>query len=118
MVLATLNQLAMFAVLPDPPRRSSPPAGSSTSPTVVVNPTGSGAPGRETIQDLLNWLGQYSLWACVAAIVAGGGMFAWARRTGAHGMAVTGSALAGGGVVGTILVGLAPEIVNALYQHT
>ncbi|MGH9213033.1 MAG: hypothetical protein ACRD2C_20535 [Acidimicrobiales bacterium] len=82
-----------------------------------MNPTGSGAPGRETIQDLLDWLGQYSLWACVAAMVAGGGLFAWARRTGGHGMAVTGTALAGGGAVGTILVGLAPEIVNTLYRH-
>jgi hypothetical protein len=108
---------------PSPTAPTGPPAPTpfpspSPSPTVVVNPTGVGAPGRETIQDLLDWLGQYALWACVAAIVAGGGMFAWARRTGAAGMAVTGTALVGGGVVGTILVGLAPDIVNALYTHT
>jgi hypothetical protein len=86
-------------------------------PTIDVNPTSTDAPGRQIIQDLLDWLGQYSLWACLAAIIAGGGLFAWGRRAGAHGMAMTGTALAGGGVVGTILVGLAPEIVTTFYRH-
>ena len=118
-MVSILYRLALRFYAPDPPSPFGPPTTLPTSPpTVVVDPTGEGAPGRETIQDLLNWLGQYALWACVAAILAGGGMFAWARRSGAHGMAVTGTALAGGGVVGTILVGLAPEIVNALYIHT
>jgi hypothetical protein len=115
----TFYRFATWLAAPDPPPVGSPPTQTpSPSPTVEVNPTGVGAPGRQTIQDLLDWLGQYALWACVAAIVAGGGMFAWARRTGGAGMAVTGTALAGGGVVGTLLVGLAPEIVNALYTHT
>jgi hypothetical protein len=85
---------------------------------VDVNPTGDGAPGGETIQRLLNWLGQYSLWACLGAILAGGGMYAWGRRSGGHGMAITGSGLALGGGVGTILVGLGPAIVNSLYEIT
>lgn len=89
----------------------SPPA------TVDVHPTPVGAPGGQAIQGLLDWLGQYALWACVAAVIAGGALFAWARRTGGHSMAVTGTALAGGGAVGAILVGLAPEIVNTLYRH-
>ena len=85
---------------------------------VDVSPTGDGAPGGETIQRLLNWLGQYSLWACLGAILAGGGMYAWGRRSGGHGMAITGSGLALGGGVGTVLVGLGPAIVNSLYQIT
>ena len=76
------------------------------------------AEGGETIQSLLNWLGQYALWACLAAILAGGGMYAWGRRSGGHGMAITGTGLALGGGVGTILVGLGPAIVNSLYQIT
>lgn len=110
----------MSASAPIPPGGSepSPPPTGGSSPTIVVNPTAVGAPGRQTIQDLLDWLAQYSLWACVAAMIAGGGLFAWARRTGGHNMAVTGTALAGGGAVGTILVGLAPQIVTTLYQHT
>ena len=85
---------------------------------VDVNPTGAGAPGGATIQRLLDWLGQYALWACLAAILAGGGMYAWGRRSGGHGMAITGTALATGGGVGTILVGLGPAIVNSLYRIT
>lgn len=85
---------------------------------VDVNPTGAGAPGGATIQALLNWLGQYALWSCLAAILAGGGMYAYSRTRGGHGMAVTGTALAAGGGVGTILVGLGPAIVNSLYQIT
>jgi hypothetical protein len=120
-VLSTVYQLTMWMALPVPPGTEGDPGTSVPlppyPPTVVVNPTGIDAPGKDTIQDLLDWLGQYSLWACVAAMVAGGGLFAWARRTGGHSMAVTGTALAGGGAVGTILVGLAPEIVNTLYRH-
>jgi hypothetical protein len=106
-----------------PPPIPFPPISPSTTivktppATVDLHPTPVGAPGAEAIQGLLDWLSQYALWGCVAAVVAGGGLFAWARRTGGHSMAVTGTALAGGGAVGAILVGLAPEIVNTLYRH-
>lgn len=92
------------------------PGGSGVD--VDVNPSSTGAPGVETIQTLLDWLAQYSLWACLAALLAGGGLFAWGRRNGGHGMAMTGTALAGGGAVGAVIVGLAPAIVNALYSQT
>jgi hypothetical protein len=101
---------------PFPPVTPSPTVESPPA-TVDLNPTPVGAPGGEAIQGLLDWLSQYALWGCVAAVVAGGGLFAWARRTGGHSMAVTGTALAGGGAVGAVLVGLAPEIVNTLYRH-
>jgi len=107
----------------DPDQTPFPPPSPSTTTvdappaSVDLHPTADGAPGSVAIQGLLDWLGQYALWACVAAVVAGGGLFAWARRTGGSSMAVTGTALAGGGAVGAILVGLAPEIVNALYSH-
>lgn len=120
-MLSTMYRMAISAAqaAPIPPGVTDTSVPSSEgSPTIVVNPTAVGAPGRQTIQDLLDWLAQYSLWACVAAMIAGGGLFAWARRTGGHGMAVTGTALAGGGAVGTILVGLAPQIVTTLYEHT
>lgn len=85
---------------------------------VSVTPTGAGAPGAGAIQQLLNWLGQYALWACLAALLAGAGMFAYSRSRGGSGMAVSGTMLAVGGGVGTILVGLGPEIVNALFRIT
>lgn len=128
-MLSSLRQLAMlgFQGLPDPPpvvgipgptTDYSPTSEPSPDVTVTLDPTAVGAPGRQTIQDMLDWLGQYALWACVAAIVVGGGMFAWGRRQGGHGMALTGTTLVAGGAVGTILVGLAPEIVNTLFDHS
>jgi hypothetical protein len=105
-VLASLYRLATVA------------SAAGLGQEVDVNPTGAGAPGGETIQRLLNWLGQYALWACLGAILAGGGMYAWGRRSGGHGMAITGTGLALGGGVGTILVGLGPAIVNSLYRIT
>ncbi len=102
-MLADLYTLAAVAVLGD---------------EVDVTPTGAGAPGGETIQKLLDWLAQYALWACLAALLAGAGMFAYSRSRGGHGMAVSGTMLAVGGGVGTLLVGLGPEIVNALFRIT
>ena len=89
----------------------------SVGQEVQVSPS-DGGPGTEALQTLLNWLGGYSLMACLAAVLAGGGLYAYSRSRGSHGMAVTGTALAAGGAVGTILVGLAPAIVNALYNIT
>lgn len=122
-MLSNAYRLVMLGVqgAPDPPPITGIPGPTSTpSPrvTVTLDPTAEGAPGRQTIQDLLDWLGQYALWACVAAIIVGGGMFAWGRRQGGHGMALTGTTLVAGGAVGTILVGLAPEIVNTLFEHS
>lgn len=84
---------------------------------VQVNPS-DGGPGTQALQTLLDWLGGYSLMACLAAVLAGGGLYAYSRSRGSHGMAITGTALAAGGAVGTILVGLAPAIINSLYNIT
>jgi hypothetical protein len=84
--------------------------------SVDANPSSSGAPGAGAIQTLLNWLAQYALWACLASVLAGGGMYAWGRAQGHNGKAVSGSALAAGGAVGAVLVGLAPQIVNSLFD--
>ncbi|HYZ99350.1 MAG TPA: hypothetical protein VE575_11405 [Acidimicrobiales bacterium] len=86
---------------------------------VEADPTSSGLPGGQAVQTLLNWLAQGGLWASLAAILAGGGMYGWARfGQGGHGMAVTGARLAGGGAAGALLVGLGPTIVNSLYRIT
>lgn len=87
---------------------------------VEVNP-GSGSaseiPGAGTIQDLLDWGGQYALWASLAAILAGGGMYGFGRfGGGGYRMTASGNAIALGGAVGALLIGLGPTIINALYD--
>lgn len=85
---------------------------------VNVEPSSDGLPGGVTIQQLLNWAGMLALWASVAAMLAGGGLYAWSRGGGPMRAGVTGSYLALGGGVGALLVGLGPTIVNALYRIT
>lgn len=84
---------------------------------VEVNPTAEGIPGGSAVQTILNWLGQYALMAAAAAVIAGGGLFAWARQgSGGRMAAISGTMLAAGGVVGALFVGLGPDLVNTFYN--
>jgi hypothetical protein len=82
---------------------------------VEINPTSAGAPGGVAIQRILNWLAQYALWGSLAAVAAGGGLFAWSRSSGSSRMAITGTALVGGGVVGALLTGMSDSLVNTFH---
>lgn len=84
---------------------------------VDVNPSADGLPGGATLQQLLDWAGQYGLLSSLGAMLAGGGLWAWSRfGSGGIRASVTGAALAAGGGVGALLVGLAPTLVNSLYD--
>jgi hypothetical protein len=82
---------------------------------VTIEPTAEGMPGAEAMQQLLNWLGQGALAASLAAVACGGGLFAWSRSSGSSRMAITGTALIGGGVVGALFTGLADTLVNTFH---
>jgi hypothetical protein len=87
----------------------------SLADDVTINPTAEGMPGAEAMQKLVNWLGQGALVASLAAVAAGGGLFAWSRSSGSSRMAITGTALIGGGVVGALFTGLADTLVNTFH---
>ncbi len=82
---------------------------------VTIDPTSNGMPGGEAMQQLVNWLGQGALLASLAAVAAGGGLFAWSRSSGSSRMAITGTALIGGGAVGALFTGLADTLVNTFH---
>lgn len=83
---------------------------------VSVNPTSAGMPGAELINRLLSWLSQLALWGSLASILVGAAIYGLSKE-GGHGYnAARGRALAAGGAVGAILAGLAPTIVNLLFQ--
>jgi hypothetical protein len=103
-VIATLYSWTTIAVV-----------GSWRQEPVDVAPSRN-APGNTAIGTMVDWLAQYALWACLASVLAGGGMYAWGRANGHNGRAVSGGALAAGGAVGAVLVGLAPDIVNQLFR--
>jgi hypothetical protein len=82
---------------------------------VTMSPTSSGAPGAQFIQTAINWLGQYALWASLAAVLIGAATYGLSTYAGntyraAHGRTV---ALAGG--VGAVVCGLAPFAINTLF---
>lgn len=83
---------------------------------VQVEPSSDGMPGAELIQQLLNWAQMIALWGSLAALLVGAAMYGLAREGGSYGGASRGKSLALGGVVGSILAGVAPTAVNMLFQ--
>jgi hypothetical protein len=93
----------------------------STSTTVTpgqvhVTPTAEGMPGAELVQTLLNWAQMVALWGSLGALFAGAAMYGLAREGGNYGAASRGKTMALGGAVGAVLAGLAPTIVNMLFE--
>jgi hypothetical protein len=83
---------------------------------VSVEPDATGMPGAELIQQLLNWAQMMALWGSLGALLVGAAMYGLAREGGSYGGAGRGKTLAMGGVVGAILAGLAPTLVNMLFD--
>lgn len=83
---------------------------------VDVQPSSSGMPGADLIQQLLNWSQMLALWGSLGALLVGAAMYGLAREAGGYQQASRGKALALGGAVGAILAGIAPTAVNLLFQ--
>lgn len=83
---------------------------------VEVQPTADGLPGAGVLQSVVNWGGQIALIFSLGALLAGGALYGWSyfqgRTQGAH----RGQQLAMGGAVGALLTGVAPFVVNALFN--
>jgi hypothetical protein len=84
---------------------------------VEVNPSAEGLPGGDLIQRLLNWGQMGALWASLAAVLAGGAYYGWSQVHGSYAGAAKGKAFAVGGAVGAVITGLAPLIVNTLFNE-
>lgn len=83
---------------------------------VNVDPTSAGMPGAQLIGRLLSWLSQLALWGSLASILVGAAIYGLCKE-GGHGYnAARGRSLAAGGAVGAVLAGLAPTIVNMLFE--
>jgi hypothetical protein len=73
-------------------------------------------PGGELISRLLNWLAQIALWGSLASILVGAAVYGLSQHSNNPYGATRGRTLALAGVVGAILAGLAPSVVNLLYS--
>jgi hypothetical protein len=82
---------------------------------VTVTPTANGLTFGTTIQHLLNWTAQGALWASLASILVGAGVWGLSKHFGNYGGAHKGLQLVIGGAIGALVVATAPAIVNSMF---
>ena len=90
-------------------------AGPAWADAVTVTPTANGLTFGPTIQNLLNWTAQGALWASLASILIGAGVWGLSKHFGNYGGAHKGMQLVIGGAVGALVVATAPAIVNSMF---
>ena len=83
---------------------------------IVVSPSSSGMPGGQLFTRLLGWLAQAALYGSVASILVGGGIWGLSKLTGNYEGGAKGLKLTLGGVVGALMVGVAPQLVNMAFR--
>ena len=91
-------------------------AGRLLADPVTLNPTATGAPGAQFVQTALNWLGQYGLWASLAAVVIGGATYGFSTYAGNTYRAAHGRTVALAGAAGAVIIGLGPSAINLLFN--
>ncbi len=83
---------------------------------VKAEPSMTGMPGAELIQQLLNWLSQVALWGSLFSILAAAAVWGFSQNSGYGQGAYRGKQLALAGVAGACLAGLAPTAINLLFK--
>ena len=89
--------------------------GPAWADSVTVSPTANGLTFGAKIQNLLNWTAQGALWASLASILIGAGVWGLSKHFGNYGGAHKGLQLVIGGAVGALVVATAPAIVNSMF---
>jgi len=82
---------------------------------VSTRPDPSGLPGGPVLQHLLNGLVFYGLMACIAAMVIGGATWAIGGHAGNYGATTGGRRAVLSGIVGALVIGAAPAVVNFFF---
>lgn len=83
---------------------------------VNANPTSSGLPGAQLLQQMINWLAQIALWGSLASILFGAAIYGLSQQSGNYAGGYRGKQLALAGVVGACLAGLAPTAINMFFS--
>ena len=83
---------------------------------VEVIPTSEDFPGGQMMQKMINWAGQFGLWGSVASLLVGAGIWGISQHFGNGYQAGKGKILVAAGAIGAVFTGLAPIIVNTLYD--
>ena len=83
---------------------------------VSAQPSSTGMPGAELLQQLINWLAQIALWGSLSSVLVGAAIYGLAQQSGNYGGGYRGRQLALAGVVGACLAGVAPTAINMLFK--
>jgi hypothetical protein len=81
---------------------------------VNFQPTSAGLPGATGIQKFMDWIGQYSLWTLLGSLLIAAGIIGAGQLAG-HQSAGRGRSAMIGAVLGTILLGFAPFLINSIF---
>ena len=83
---------------------------------VQVSPSADGMPGAALVGRLLSWLAQGALWGCLASLLVGSAVWGLSQHAGNGYVAGKGRTFALAGAVGALVAGLAPAVVNTLFN--
>lgn len=83
---------------------------------VNATPSANGLPGAGFLQRLIDWTAQVGLWGSLAALLVGAAMFGLSQQAGNYAGASRGKHLVLGGAIGAAITGLAPTIVNLVFN--
>ena len=83
---------------------------------VNANPTARGLPGAGFVQRLIDWVAQIGLWGSLGTILVGAAMFGVSQQAGTYLGASRGKHIVLGGAIGAAITGLAPTIVNLVFD--
>jgi len=83
---------------------------------VTANPNANGLPGAGFVQRLIDWTAQVGLWGSLTAMLIGAALFGMSQQSGNYLGASRGKHLVVGGAIGAAVTGLAPTIVNLVFN--
>ena len=82
---------------------------------VGAEPTSTGLPGAQLLQQMINWLDQIALWGSLASILLGAAIYGLSQQSGNYAGGFRGKQLALAGVIGACLAGVAPSAINMFF---
>ena len=83
---------------------------------VNATPSANGLPGAGFLQRLIDWTAQIGLWGSLGAMLIGAAMLGLSQQAGNYAGASRGKHFVMGGALGAAITGLAPTIVNLVFN--
>jgi len=90
-------------------------ASPASAQTVELAPTSAGLPGGEMMTNVLNWAGQYALYAILLGGIVGVASWVWGAMSANGGRQASGQKIVATMCVAALALGIAPTLVNLFY---